>query len=139
MGFGSLIAITVLSFAVWFSIVYFGGALSGNRAYRGGWYWQSAAMNFWESATCVAFGICLLGLYRTRFPEQGTAARLLSRNAFGVYVFHPPIVIGLARVMVGVGWHPLLKFAALTVAATVVSFGVSETVLRRIPFLKNIL
>lgn len=66
-------------------------------------------------------------------------AKFMSDNAFSVYVFHPPVVILGARMLHGLGWHIVAKFALLTVLASVVSFGLSAAVFRRIPLLRAIL
>jgi fucose 4-O-acetylase-like acetyltransferase len=127
-------------FAVWLTILYIGGGLAGNtRPYLGGWYWQSAAINLWESFTCVALSFGLLVLFRDKFPSQGPVARFLSANAFGVYVFHPPIVIICALVLYQLAWSPLVKFAILTAAAVTLTFALSGAVFRQIPLLRTIL
>lgn len=91
-----------------------------------GWHWQSAAFCLWESFTCIAVSFGLLG------------AAFLSDNAFGVYVFHPPIVIAIARLMHRLAWPPLARFALLAAASALVSFAVSALLLRRLPLLRRI-
>lgn len=121
--------------AVWIAILFTGGALQGNtRAYSGGWYWQSAAINFWEAF--VGIGLCFgfLVLFREKFNFQGPLARFLSKHAFRVYIFHPPIVIFLARVLSHTTWHPLIKFVALTCTSTVATFVLCGWILRPIRF-----
>ena len=135
-----LAVILPLGFAAWLTILIAGGALDGNgRAYSGGWHWQSAAMDAWESFTCLAMCLGLLVIFREKFESQGRLTKFMSDNAFSVYVFHPPIVILAARAMHGLAWHPILKFVTLTVVALVMSFGLSAAVFRRIPLLRSIL
>lgn len=129
-----------LGVAAWLAILITGGALQGNtKAYSGGWHWQSAAINTWEAFTGVGFCFGLLVLFREKFNFQGPVARFLSENAFSVYVFHPPVVIALARILYGASWHPLVKFVVLTCESTVITFALSAWVFRRIPVLKRIL
>jgi surface polysaccharide O-acyltransferase-like enzyme len=117
-----------------------GGAINGTAStFSGGWYWQSAALALWESLTCVALCYALLVLFREKFNKQGAVARFLSRNAFSVYVFHPPILILAARLLHGVMWQPTLKFLVLTVIAASASFLLSAAVFRQTPFLQRIL
>jgi len=129
-----------VSFFAWLVILRTGGALTGNgRAFSGGWHWQAASMNLWESFTCVAICYGLLVIYRQYFNHQGRLAKFLSDNAFAVYVFHPPIVILLARLL-----HPFLlpaipKFLLLTFLAVILSFALSAAVFRRIPLPRDIL
>lgn len=127
-------------FGSWITILITGGALQGNaKAYSGGWHWQSAAINLWESFTCVGFCFGLLALFSRKFDSQGRLARFLSDNAFGVYVFHPPVVIVAARGLYGVPLDPLLKFVIVTCVGVMVTFALSGLVFRRIRFLRSIL
>jgi hypothetical protein len=92
-------------FLAWFAIIVTGGALQyGTHAYSGGWHWQSASINLWESFTCVGVCFGLLVIFRDHFNTQGRVAKFLSDNAFSVYVFHPPLVILGARLLRGVLW-----------------------------------
>jgi glucan biosynthesis protein C len=129
-----------VGFAGWLATLSIGGALQGHgQAYSGGWYWQSAAMNVWESFTCAALCYGLLVLFREKFNSQPPAAKFLSDNAFAVYVFHPVFVIVAARAMHGIEWPPLVKFAVLTVSALLLTYAASALLFRRIPVLRRIL
>jgi glucans biosynthesis protein C len=129
-----------LGFAAWFIILRVGGAFAGNgAAYSGGWHWQAACMNLWESFTCVTMCFGLLVVFREAFDRSGGLAKFMSDNAFSVYVFHPPIVVMAARTLHGLLWSPILKFAILTCIGVIVSFALSAAVFRRIPLFRNIL
>ena len=129
-----------VGFAAWLGILRTGGAFAGNaEAYSGGWHWQAASINLWESFTCVAMCFGLLVIFREAFNWQGRVAKFLSDNAFSVYVFHPPIVIMAARLLHDCSWPPALKFLVLTCMGVVVSFALSAAVFRRIPWLRKIL
>ena len=129
-----------LGFVAWLSILLGGGAIHGNRSvFSSGWHWQNAAMSAWESFTCVAICCGLLVVFRERLNSQGRTAKFFSDNAFSVYVFHPVFVIAAARLMHGLDWNPLGKFAILTIVAVVLSFAASGAVFRRIPLLRDIL
>jgi hypothetical protein len=129
-----------LGFAAWLVILRVGGAFTGNGgAYSGGWHWQAASVNVWESFTCVAMCLGLLAIFRAAFDRQGPLAKFLSDNAFSVYVFHPPIVIMSARLLHPCLWLPVVKFIVLTCMGVASSFALSATVFRRIPLLREIL
>jgi fucose 4-O-acetylase-like acetyltransferase len=127
-----LAVVLPIGFAAWFTLV-------NGHADFGGWHWQAAAFCLWESFTCVAVCFGLLVLFREKCNSQGRLSKFLSENAFSVYVFHPPIVILAARMLHGVLWHPLVKFAMLTAIGATASFALSAAVFRRIPLLRNIL
>lgn len=135
-----LMIVLPLGFLAWVSILLAGGAIHGNSlVFSSGWHWQSAAMSAWESFTCVAICFGLLVVFREKLNSQGRAAKFLSDNAFSVYVFHPVFVIAGARLMHGLEWNPLGKFAILTLVAVVFSFAAGAAVFRRIPLLDAIL
>jgi glucan biosynthesis protein C len=100
---------------------------------------DSAAFSLWESVTCVAISAGLIVLFREKANGQNAATQFLSRNAFSVYVFHPPFVILGARALWDLAWPAIPKFVLLTVLATVTTFAASELVFRRIPGLRAIL
>jgi surface polysaccharide O-acyltransferase-like enzyme len=104
-----------------------------------GWHWQGAAFALWESFTCVALSFGLLVIYREKFDKQGPLARFLSANAFSVYVFHPPIVILIARLLHSLNLHPLSAFVILWVLSAVATFTLSAVLFRRIPLLQKVL
>ena len=108
------------------------------KSFDGGWHWQSAVLCGWESFFCVGVCLGLIVLFREGFNAQGRMARFLSGNAFAVYVFHPPVVIGAALALRGFHAPPVAKFAIVSAIATVVTFPVAAA-LRRVPVLKRVL
>ena len=127
-------------FVAWLAILILGGRLSGDgSAYAGGWHWQAAAMNLWESVTCVAISYGVLVIFSRRYNTQGRFEKFMSDNAFSVYVFHPLFVVLGARLLHPIVAAPLFKFALLTLLACVASFVLSAAVFRRIPVLRAIL
>ncbi|MCP3472958.1 acyltransferase family protein [Bradyrhizobium sp. CCGUVB1N3] len=64
---------------------------------------------------------------------QGPVAKWLSDNAFGVYLIHPPILIGFAMLLHGLPLFALTKAILLTTLAAIGSFAVSALILRKSP------
>ena len=121
-------------------LLVFGGALQGKTEdYSGGFNAISFLKCLWESTVCVGMTLGLISLYRLKFDHQGKLAALLSRNAFAVYLFHPPIIISLAILMRPLHAPALIKTLLLTVATAVVTYALSNAVLRRTPLLRRIL
>jgi glucan biosynthesis protein C len=128
---GATLTLAVPLFAV---LLLFGGALQGQTAqYVGGFNPVSAGKCLWEALVCVGMGLLILIVYRRNFDRQNEAARWLSDNAFGVYLIHPPILIGFAILLRGFALHPVAKAAVLTALAAVGSFAASAFVLRKSP------
>jgi glucans biosynthesis protein C len=129
---GSLaLALSVPLFA---ALIVFGGGLQGETAqYAGGFNPVSAGKCLWEALVCVGMGLLMLAIYRRYFDEQGPVARWLSDNAFGVYLIHPPILIGFAILLHPVALGAVVKAMLLTFVAASGSFAASAFVLRQSP------
>jgi glucan biosynthesis protein C len=123
-----------ISAPVFAALVLFGGGLEGDTAlYAGGFNPVSAGKCLWEALVCVGMGFLLLAVYRRYFDRQGPVAKWLSDNAFGVYLIHPPILIGFALLLHGLPLSALAKALLLTALAAIGSFGVSGLILRQSP------
>lgn len=118
-------------------LIAFGGALSGNTVpYNGGFNWVSAGMCFWESLVCVGVSLGAIAGFRRYFDDQGRVARWFSDNAFGVYLIHPPILIGTALLLHDLALPAIFKAALLTALAALACFGLAAPLLRRTPLLR---
>jgi glucan biosynthesis protein C len=78
-------------------------------------------------------GLLMLAIYRRYFDRQGPVARWLSDNAFGVYLIHPPILIGFAILLHPLALGAVAKAMLLTLVAAIGSFVASAFVLRQSP------
>ena len=127
-------AALTLAVPLFAALLLFGGALSGQTAqYAGGFNPVSAGMCLWEALVCVGMGLLILALYRRNFDRQNAVTRWLSDNAFGVYLIHPPILIGFAILLHRLTLHPVAKAAMLTLLTAIGSFAASALVLRNSP------
>ena len=123
----------IIGIPVWLLIMIFGeAATQGFEAFEGHFSWQSAAYSFWESFFCV--GICsgLIVLFREKVNTQGRISKFLSANAFGVYVFHAPILIFISMLFKDTDMYPFFKYLLVAIITLPASFTVSYLV-RRIP------
>src|SRR5579871_84870 len=119
----------------WFAILMLATRMHWQtQSFDGGLHWQSALLAAWESFFCAGVCLGLVVWFRDRFDNQGRLARFLSDNAFAVYVFHPPVVIGISLVLRQASAAPALKFAVVSVTAILASFLLAP-VLRRVPVL----
>jgi peptidoglycan/LPS O-acetylase OafA/YrhL len=122
------------------ALIMLGGALHGETVrYNGGFNIVSAGKSLWESLVCVGMSFAAIAFYRRHVDGQGPSARFLSDNAFAVYLFHPPVIVGLALLFRGLEAPALVKAIILTFAAAVATFSLCALVLRRIPVLRRIL
>jgi glucan biosynthesis protein C len=123
-----------LSVPLFAALLLLGGGLQGDTAaYSGGFNPVSAGKCLWEALVCVGIGLLLLAVYRRHFNTQGPLARWLSDNAFGVYLIHPPILIGSAMLLHSLVLNAIAKAMLLTAVAAIGSFAASAFILRKSP------
>ncbi|TCL62742.1 fucose 4-O-acetylase-like acetyltransferase [Hydrogenispora ethanolica] len=127
-----------LGIPLWIAILLLGDAFRDMRPYFGGFYWQAAAYAVWESFFCGGVCLGLLVLFREKWNRQGRIAAFLSQNAFGVYVLHAPVLVGITLLLRKITMMPLLKTVLAGLVVVPLCFGVSYWA-RRIPWLRRIL
>lgn len=113
-----------------------GGLTNGDFA--GGVHWQAAGYALWDSTMSVGMFCGLLMVFRRWVNRSGRLWRELSRNAFGVYVLHPPLLVVVAIPVALAPIHPLLKLLVAIVLAIPFCFAVAGLV-RRIPGVSRVL
>jgi len=125
--------------AAWFAILLISiGMKAPPGPYNGGLHWQSALITTWEALFSVGVCLGLIVIYRDRLNAQGRLARLLSANAFAVYVLHPPVLVGISRALRAWPAQPVMKFAAVAGITTVAAFAVAIAA-RQAPCIKRVL
>jgi len=122
---------------LWGVLMVFGGPLQGDFSINGGLTWQSAVYSIWESFFCVTISIALIGIFRAKSNVKNRIQKIMADNSFGVYVFHPPLLILVSVIFGGVALHPLLKFTAVLLITVPLCFSFSIAV-RIIPGMKKI-
>jgi glucan biosynthesis protein C len=127
----------ILGIPLWFVITILGNAPKNLLPFSGGLHWQAAAYAVWESFFCIGICLGLLVIYREKYNTQGPVSRFLSKNYFGVYVFHPPIMVGITLIFSDWLAYPLLKAIVMAAIVLPVSFG-SSFLIRRVPWLEKI-
>ena len=116
-----------------------GDALNGAAdAFTGGFYWQNLGYALWEQLVGFSVIIGLIGVSKKYFNSQNSIAKKLSESAYGVFIVHPPVIIGISAVFVSWQINPLLKFALLAPLALVSCF-LTALLLKKLPLLKKIL
>lgn len=117
-----------------------GGALKGEALkFTGGFYWQNFAYCTWESFVCLGMTIGLLSLFKRKYNTQNKLAKVLSTNAYGVYLIHAPIIVLLSYAVQSISIYPLLKFTMVSLIAVPLCFIISHYFVIRIPYANKIL
>lgn len=86
-------------------------------------FWLTEA--FIESLLCVGISMSILTLFRIYANKTNHFIQLLSDNAFGIYLFHVLVVIGLQALLLDVNINVNIKFALVTVGGILISLLIS--------------
>ena len=101
----------------------------------GGFDWRSLVWSGWEALICVGLCLGLLILFRDRFNSQNKWLKLLSANAYGVYLIHLLVILYCQFVVADWALGPLVKLVLVMVVGTPICFVLSA-LLRRSPFIQ---
>lgn len=131
--------VSVLALPLVFIAAAFGGALRGQPVnVHGGFGLPAIVYAFWEPF--VAWGIIasLLSMFRTRFNTASARWSGWASQAYGAFIVHAPVLVGVSALAADWKGPVLLKFVGVTAGATVLSFVIAD-VLRRLPGATRIL
>jgi len=79
----------------------------------------------------------LIVIFRDKFNYQGKVVNFLSQNAFGVYVFHAPILIVISLLIKNIHLYPVIKFIIAALIVLPITFTFSY-IIRKVPILKKL-
>ena len=132
------IFVQVLIFIGFPALFIFGGAGSGSLdKFMGGVTWQSFAYAIWEQLVGFGLVVGLLGIFKYRFNSQGHMAKRLSASSYGVYVFHPAVLLALSALFLNFNIPQFWKFIILAPVALTACFAIGYLV-KKIPLLKRV-
>ncbi|MFX1283392.1 MAG: acyltransferase family protein [Promethearchaeota archaeon] len=115
------------------------GAFEGEiSVYQGGFRWESLLGSFWLSIMCFGVCISLIPIFRGKLNSQSPLPRILSQNAYTVYIIHAPVLIVTSISLSDIILHPFIKFIFVLCITLILCFGLSHFVFRRIPGVKRV-
>ena len=82
--------------------------------------------------------IGLIGVFREKFNRQTKLVKTLSDNSIAVYMFHPPIIVAVTVLLGPVVLYPVGKWLVLCIICVPLCFAGAYLIIRRTPFLKNV-
>lgn len=115
-----------------------GDEQTGIVPFMGGFTLQSLGYATWEQLTGISLMLGLTGIFKQYFNRQQAFAQRLSDSAYGVFVFHTPLIVLLCAVFSGWVIYPPIKLIALAPIALIACFLVA-ILIKRIPGLNRIL
>jgi Acyltransferase family len=126
-------AIAVLALPV---LLLAGGFFDGGAAedrFAGGWHWQAAAAALVEGVIATCLSLWAVGHFRKHEARYfRPLVRRMAPSAYGAFVVHPPVLVGLAFAVQPLPVPPELKFVAVLVAGVAGSFGLIALARRRV-------
>jgi uncharacterized membrane protein len=128
----------IAGFFSWLLLMGAGGVMNDSNPFNGGLTWQSAGFSLWESAVAVAIDIGLIAVFREKFNRQSKFIKALSDSSFAVFVFHTPVIIGVALLFRMAELPPSAKFAVMVVICLPLVF-LAGCAVRRFPLLKKVM
>ena len=131
--------LVIFMILVAFPILFFLGDahVAGIKSYAGRGTWNSLSYALWEQITGFAIIAALWGTFKEKLNTQLRLTSQLSNSAYAIYVFHPPVLVGISYIFVSWKTMLLIKFLALAPLALLVSFTVGVFV-KKLPLLKRI-
>ena len=98
---------------------------SGGHRFEGGWHWQAAALAFDEAVLATCVSLWAVQHFRRRCNALGSLAQRMAPAAYGAFIIHPPVLVGLALAAQPIPLPAELKFTAVLAAAIAASFGLA--------------
>jgi glucans biosynthesis protein C len=110
----------------------------GTDSISGGWHPEALGMAAWEQLAGLGLGLGALAFCSGRLDVSTPVSRWLSERSFGVYLFHPVVLILVTVWMRRLDADPFFKVSMLTAAGLAGSLLVADLA-RRVPCLRAIL
>jgi hypothetical protein len=113
-----------------------GGFFEGGAAedrFAGGWHWQAAAGAVLEGALAACMCVWAVGHFRANQERYSRPLiRRMAPPAYGAFIIHPPVLVGLAFALQPLPAPAELKFLAVLVAGVAGSFSLTALARRRV-------
>ena len=107
-------------------------------SFHGGWTLNAMFYALWDPFIAWGIILTLLWFFRIYGATANPLTAALAERAYGAYIVHPPMLVGLSLLARAWPFPPLLEFGIVGLAACAGSFAIAS-VLLVIPGLKRIL
>ncbi len=137
---GRVTFVGILAFfpAVILMVVLNGGEEGLGELMAGGWHWQALLVATWSSVLCFSISIWLLAFFKRKYNHQSPFVKLLSKNAYTVYIIHIIIAITVVIPLMSVGLPSIVKLVITSVITIPLCFIVAHLI-RKIPYSTRVL
>jgi Acyltransferase family len=127
---GLAAAITALAMpAILLAGDFFEGGAAADR-FAGGWHWQATAASLTEGVLATCVSLWAIGHFRRHHNHPRSPARRMAPLAYGAFIVHPPVIVGLALAVQPAPVPAELKFACVLGAGVAGSFALAALAAR---------
>jgi hypothetical protein len=106
--------------------------------FSGGWNLISLSYSLWEQLTGILIIAALLSIAKFKWNYPSLFWGRLSGSAFGVYIFHPVVLISLSLMVKSLTIDPVIKLLFVGPMAVILTFWMVSYI-KKIPLVNNIL
>jgi surface polysaccharide O-acyltransferase-like enzyme len=103
---------------------------SSIETFSGEGHWQSLMYAFWEQFTGIFIMAAVLIIAKHKWTGQSAVGKSMSRAAFGVYIFHPLVLISLSVAAISWPMDPAYKLLIVGPLAVTGSFLLSSMLVK---------
>jgi glucans biosynthesis protein C len=135
-GFAAAIAALALP-AILLAGDFFAGGAAEDR-FLGGWHWQAAAASLTEGVLATCVSLWAIAYFRDHHNQLRPIARRMAPAAYGAFIVHPPVLVGLALAIQPAPVPAELKFACVLAGGVAGSFGIAALAARTRPIARII-
>jgi glucan biosynthesis protein C len=111
---------------------FFAGGAAEDR-FLGGWHWQAAAASLTEGVLATCVSLWAIAYFRHHHNQLRPLARRMAPAAYGAFIAHPPLLVGLALAVQSAPVPAELKFASVLAGGIAGSFWLAALAARVSP------
>jgi glucan biosynthesis protein C len=116
---------------------FFAGGAAEDR-FLGGWHWQAAAASLTEGVLATSVSLWAIGYFRRHHDHLRPLARRMAPAAYGAFIIHPPVLVGLALAVQLAPVAAELKFVCVLSGGVAGSFALAAVATRVRPIARII-
>lgn len=106
--------------------------------YTMGLNWESASLSLIQTLICIGFSGLLLYSFKKFFDSTNYILSKMRENRYGVYIFHPAVVVGVTIALEFVSLNIYFKFFIACVLSIILSY-IFVGLIRNIPIIKKVI
>ena len=100
--------------------------------------WQSVSLSFAQTFLCIGLSGFFLHLFKKKFNFTNFILSRLRENRYGVYIFHPAVVVAVTIILESLTLKPTIKYSIACILSIVFSYMLVGAI-RKIPLVKLVI